>query len=352
MTLMKTLTLKTLLLWLSLFGLAACSQDPSFKLPSHTQIVATSTTQGEYLGSPSITKHQGVYYISHDYYGGTVMNRSTIYRSTDLKKWAKISDVNDIYWATLFSHNGYLYMYGTGAEYYNVVIKRSIDGISWEHFQLLSGGYHTSTMKPYIVGNIAYKMYETFGAITPRNKWRNTIIGVNLKTMETTISNGIPANDNEQTIEGNIVENGSNELQALIRKNCGTTNEGISADYKLSTNTLHLNGFTPLPGSGSKFHLVQHPVTKKYWLATNTGADCDGNRNTLDIYQSTDLKKWQLYKTVLQHPNADNYAFQYPSFIIDKNTLLIVTRSAINQHETKLSWHQANNILLSKIPLP
>jgi hypothetical protein len=87
-----------------------------------------------YIGSPGIAVlPNGDYIAKHDQFGprSTEHGRAVteVFGSADRgASWSHRAVVQDMYWASVFSHDGALYLLGTSKNHGDVVIRRSTDG--------------------------------------------------------------------------------------------------------------------------------------------------------------------------------------------------------------------------------
>jgi hypothetical protein len=107
---------------------------------------------------------------------------------------------------------------------------------------------------------------------------------------------------------------------------------------------LSLEGFAEMPsGSNSRSHVVFDEKSKQYIAAGNICVDpkTPAQRNVLAIEASTDLIHWRVIKIIIDHRKDDPkyVGFQYPTFIIDNDDLLLVSRTALHGAE---NYHNAN----------
>ena len=73
-------------------------------------------------------------------------------------------------------------------------------------------------------------------------------------------------------------------------------------------------------------------------------------RNTLSLMSSTDLMEWTIEYTVLHHDDVKKHAFQYVDWLIDKNDLVFVSRTAWDDNEGGAdSAHNANYLTFHRI---
>jgi hypothetical protein len=103
---------------------------PCLQLAPGVVINYSPASSGAYIGSPSLAiLDNGDYVASHDFFGpSTSYNRTVVFRSPNRGvTWQKVSEIAGSFWATLFVHDGGLYLIGTAARDGNTVIRRSLD---------------------------------------------------------------------------------------------------------------------------------------------------------------------------------------------------------------------------------
>ena len=84
-----------------------------------------------YLGSPAIAiLPNGDYVAKCDEFGPkATVGKTLLFTSKDKgRTWIKLPEVNNMNWASLFTHKEALYLIGTSKDYKAVVIRRSVDG--------------------------------------------------------------------------------------------------------------------------------------------------------------------------------------------------------------------------------
>lgn len=308
------------------------------QVKSDTIVVAESRRDDIFYGSPSITKHNGYYYISHDQYGTGERGVVHIYRSKNLNKWVRISSLNG-YWGTLFSSNNRLYFWGTKTEGEGIVIYSSEDSINWELQSSILGHFHTSPSKVLVYDKSFYKVFES-GKEGNRKDWKTLLVKYDISKKSFSLSNFEKNYSTHQTIEGNIVSH-EDDIKILSRQNCQF--DFLSRKYDVKLETLRVNhaGYSHLPGAGSKFDIFRDAVSGYFILISNPGSNCGGNRNHLALFTSKDLFLWQ-YRLSLKYEEDTDMGFQYPSSIVDGDNLITAYRSAT----TSGNFHDANSIMI------
>src|SRR5262249_27251634 len=110
----------------------------------------------------------------------------------------------------------------------------------------------------------------------------------------------------------------------------------VSADGKKATFDPKAD-FLDFPGGCKKFTIRYDAKTKKYWTLCNhvpkaiEGVGVERSRNTLALACSADLKKWEVTRTILQHPDAKAHGFQYADWLFDGDDLIAVVRTAFDE---------------------
>lgn len=333
-------TIRTLLTFFSLvLCFSGCARENL--MPNNLVTVVESLVNSHFLGTPAITKFQGKYYISHDYYGEHPKNISSIYMSENLQHWEKLADINGIYWASLFVYQGKLFLLGTDEEYGNIAIKYSENGKDWQGKTLKQGSFHTSSQPVFIKDNKIYQTYELVTSKNNRHSWGNFVLSVDLTTLKPTLSNVVYHQQKQQWIEENIIQNNqTNAIEVFYRKNCDDNSTGVKMIYKLNENLLGWQEYTPVFGAGSKFFIEK--IREGYIMLANPLSDCGGNHHVLTLFYSENTVDWRARKVLLSNADAKHHGYQYPNMIIDGDRLLIVIRVADNQ----ANFHDANRIQL------
>lgn len=93
----------------------------------------------------------------------------------------------------------------------------------------------------------------------------------------------------------------------------------------------------------TKFYIQRYNGV--YYLAGN-----ENKRSTLNFYRSPDLITWEKICTVGDYSDRDRYkyAFQYPTFFIENNTVYLLSRTAQNGAQ---GYHDNNCITFHKFQI-
>lgn len=380
-------------LWIGIVGTITIAQVPG-------AVVAYSpAASGLYIGSPSLCiLPNGDYLASHDLFGPNSKEFerpvSRIYRSADKgKTWVQISEINGQFWSKLFVHRQRLYFLGTSKHHGNTIIRKSNDnGVTWteptdgENGLLLAGEYHCAPV-PLIEhnGRLWRAMEDAMG---PIKKWGKRygafMMSIPLeadlmKATNWTQSNMLPYDSTllggnfGAWIEGNAVVTPEGQLVDILRVDDKSTLEEkvafvrISPDGKSATFDP-ATGFVPFPGGSKKFTIRYDPKSKLYWTlsnyipqdvkAANVGKNPASLRNTQALFSSKDLRKWDLRRIVLRHPDPIKHGFQYVDWLFEGKNIVFLSRTAYddgvggahNNHDANyLTFHRIRKF--RKIPI-
>jgi hypothetical protein len=380
-------------LWVWMVGAVAVAQVPGL-------VVAYSpASSGLYIGSPSLCiLPNGDYLASHDLFGpkSNEFERpvSRIYRSVDKgKTWVQVSEINGQFWSKLFVHRNGLFFLGTSKHHGNTIIRKSDNqGVTWtdptdgENGLLLAGEYHCAPV-PLIQhnGRLWRAMEDAMG---PIKKWGKRygafMMSIPLeadlmKAANWTQSNVLPYDSTllggnfGAWIEGNAVVTPEGQLVDILRVDNKSSLEEkaafvhISPDGKSATFDP-ATGFVPFPGGSKKFTIRYDPKSKLYWTlsnyipqevkAANAGKNPASLRNTQALFSSKDLRKWDLRRIVLQHPESIKHGFQYVDWLFEGKNIVFLSRTAFddgvggahNNHDANyLTFHRIRKF--RKIPI-
>ena len=380
-------------LWIGIVGTITIAQVPG-------AVVAYSpAASGLYIGSPSLCiLPNGDYLASHDLFGPNSKEFerpvSRIYRSADKgKTWVQISEINGQFWSKLFVHRQRLYFLGTSKHHGNTIIRKSNDnGVTWteptdgENGLLLAGEYHCAPV-PLIEhnGRLWRAMEDAMG---PIKKWGKRygafMMSIPLeadlmKATNWTQSNMLPYDSTllggnfGAWIEGNAVVTPEGQLVDILRVDDKSTLEEKAAFVRISPDGKSATfdpatGFVPFPGGSKKFTIRYDPKSKLYWTlsnyipqdvkAANVGKNPASLRNTQALFSSKDLRKWDLRRIVLRHPDPIKHGFQYVDWLFEGKNIVFLSRTAYddgvggahNNHDANyLTFHRIRKF--RKIPI-
>ena len=302
----------------------------------------------------------------------------------DGQNWALRTQFNqDIYGPTLFVLGNAIHMLYLDLDARNKLqIKKSTDhGSSWSNHEILSfaddietGGGTDVLVKD---GILYYGFVDKGGpggwptqfrlrvASCPTNA--DLTVSANWTVTEPLGFPSSPAVSGTRNgwLEPNLAEGPDGRVWVVARVDKTSTGD-VAAVLKVSTDRANLEftnqypapgnetGFIHAPWAGSsKFHIVRDDTSGR-WLAMSNpylGAPSSDTRhpyvrNILALYETADLKNYDLVKTLVEDDSLEDWSqssrrtgFQYPAFIIDGANLDYVCRTA---YRTFDNYHDAN----------
>lgn len=367
----------TELLWIS----TVKYQDPS------TQI---------YVGSPSLVRlDDGSILVSHDYFGPNRprddrgrSNRTSVYRSEDNgSTWQHQTDIDGIYWATLFLHKGDAYLLGTSAANASIAIIKSTDqGLTWttavdgttgllfaEGTNGQAPRYHCAPTPVLEHNGRLYKAFENIedNTLPGFRGHKAFMISIDadddlLVASNWTKSNELafdggwdPPGSNQTTgwLEGNAVVDTDGQVWDLLRVN-STPFHSRSAMIKITANgqtaSFTPDDFIQFPGGQCKFVIRQDPQTGIYWAMLNATPTNAVQRNILELHASRNLKDWYFAKTLMiddqglsEEESIQLTGFQYPDWQFDGEHLIYLSRTAYGPGVPRA--HDSNRITFGRV---
>lgn len=339
-------------------------------------VVAQSpASTGVFLGSPSILiLRSGGYLLSHDTFGDSAQIHTDIYASKDKgKTWERVSTIQALTWASLFSVSGHIYIMGVDSSSGGVVVRRSDDlGRRWTvpndsasgRLDLPGRFYSGATpvvqaggriwramdeiksngLNPFVLSApvgadlLKSEAWRASNRLSPNSEW---LSGQFKGWLE---GNPVVAKDGSVLDLLRVYFNGVPEKAALVHvKNDGRE---ISFDSQ--------EGFIDLFGGGKKFTVKYDVVTGKYLALVNyvgrykLGMNVERTRNVVALVYSSDIRNWRLGKIMLEHPDSAKHAFQYLDWDIDGEDIVAASRTsyddayggARNQHDSNyITFH-------------
>ncbi|MCH4209426.1 hypothetical protein [Bifidobacterium sp.] len=331
---------------------------------------------GRYLASPSIVRlPSGALLVSMDVFmwRGT-QNLTLLFESRDEgRTWDFVAELMPCLWGRLFVHGGTLYMLGMSCEYGDLLVGRSADeGRTWGAPTVLFrgsgnadvGGFHKAPMPVVEVGGrlvtgVDYGSWETgfanallvgdvSGDLLDPSSWRLSELCMadqrpqGLRHVAALEGNAVVAPDGvvrnilRLQMDGSTPRFGKALMLKATGPNCaGLRFEGLS-DF---------NG-----GSNSKFEIAYDEPSQTYLALANEIADpaLPAARNILSLMASRDLRAFRVVTRVVDLGDCDPawVAAQYPSFIMDGDDLLVVSRTAMNGAD---SYHNSNAITFHRV---
>ena len=349
-------------------------------------VIARKSADKQYIGSPSIAiLPNGQYIASHDFFGEDssewTQGRTNIYGSSDKgETWHLLAEIYGAFWSNLFLHQQDLYLLGTDKHFGNVVIRKSIDGgatwttpLNGQSGLILDGKFHTSAVPTVTHNNRIWRTIETtFGADSVLGKRFGAMIlsapvdadlldAKNWQSSNALAFNQTYLNGNfNGWLEGNAVVNPIGKVCNILRVEDKTTLAEKTALISVSDDgkEAYFNSetdFVPFPGGSKKFTVRYDEITGCYWALSNiipaelqekyAGKNPSLIRNTLALISSTDLRNWQIKKTILKHDNELSYAFQYADWLMDSDDIVFLARTAWHDDDSAEDRSRQSNYL-------
>ena len=380
------------LLGLTLTAAAGLAETPD--VPG-TVIYHSPAASRAYVGSPGIAiLPDGSYLAKCDEFGkGTTEFQSAVsrvFRSDDRgRTWRPTAVLNDLFWASVFVHEGSAYLIGTTKHHGLVNVRRSDDGgETWtdpadtEHGLITpTGEYHTAPGPVVVHDGRLWRGVEDAGNGT---KWgyRYSAMMMSapvdadlLKADSWTFSNKVGRDgswlggDFKAFLEGNAVLTRDGRIENILRVQRESGRGGTAAVCEVSDDGRTLTfdpetGFIGLPGADKKFTIRFDPQSDFYYALTSpaaptipTGRDkskgqraAGGVRNTMALVRSTDLREWEVVTVLLHHPDVETHGFQYPDWVFDGADIVAAVRTAYDEAAGQAHRaHDANYLTFHRI---
>lgn len=333
------------------FVLALYCAGILFAQPPGVVIEHSPQTSGQYIGSPGIAiLADGVYLAKMDFFGpkSTENTRAVtrVFRSRDKgRSWERVTDVDGMYWASIFVHKRAVYLLGPEKQYGDLILMRSTDGgRSWSRSVLAEGKYHTAPV-PVVThrGRLWRAVEDTNGPGGWGSHFRALMISAPLnsdlmKPRSWTFSNALGRDPKWLDggfggwLEGNAVVTPDGRVVNILRADHKTLEKAawveVSADGKTVTFDA-ATGFIDFPGGSKKFTIRFDKKSRRYWTLSNQGAG-PSTRNKLVLMSSVDSKHWTVHATLLEHPDRARHGFQYVDWLVEGKDIVFVSRTAFD----------------------
>ncbi|MCI1219755.1 MAG: exo-alpha-sialidase [Bifidobacterium sp.] len=331
---------------------------------------------GRYLASPSIVRlPSGVLLVSMDVFVWRgAQNLTLLFESRDEGcSWDYVTELMPCLWGRLFLHDGVLYMLAMNCEYGDVLIGRSTDeGRSWGVPTVLFrgsgnadvGGFHKAPMPVIevdgqLVTAVDYGSWETgfasallvadaSGDLLDPSSWH--LSGLCSADCRPQALRHVVA------IEGNAVVGPDGVVRDMLRLQMDGSSPRFGKALMLKASgpdlsELCFEGVSDFNGgSNSKFEVVYDEPSQTYLALANEIVDpgLPAARNVLSLMVSKDLRTFRVAARVVDLSDGDPgwVAAQYPSFIVDGDDLLVVSRTALNGAD---SYHNSNAITFHRV---
>jgi len=271
---------------------------------------------------------------------------------------------------------------GCSGRFKSLVIRKSTDGgMTWSHptdakngLIRADGMYHTAPM-PVVEQN--GRLWRAMEDMYPEIKWGRNFRALTvsaevdsdlLDAGSWTVSTRLPGNpdwlngDFGGWLEGNAVVDPDGHVVDILRVDYRKGDGEYAAIVRLSDDgtrgTFSPDDFVRFPGGCKKFTIRRDAADGTYWTLSNVVAkgyedyNVERARNTLALMRSSDLRSWDITRTILHHPRIEDHAFQYVDWQFDGDDLIVASRTAHddglggahNQHDANfLTFHRVES---------
>lgn len=337
---------------------------------------------GHYLSSPGIIKlPSGRLLITHDVFGkGPNQGLAIIYKSDDGgKTWQFLTEMYPLFWPKFFVHNDKLYALGCARQHGDLIISESSDeGATWRTpVTLLYGdngsaaGWHQSCTP---VVNHNGRLYTCMESGT-WGLWNDvahgsTMLSVScdcdlmvkenwdftpLAFVDPKVAN-FPTAEFVTCIEGNAVAGPDGNVYNILRidpVNCErkkAQNAAVLMKLKSLDEPLEFVQMLDVKvGIRHKFYTLRDEKTGLYFMVHNEEMEKNIERRCIiSLSVSEDLFTWRKLTTLLDCTEIPSAGYSYPSFCIDGDDLLYVSRSAFGKRKSEhdnnyVTFHRLEN---------
>ena len=337
---------------------------------------------GRYLGSPFIIRlPSGRLIISHDFHGiGPQQALSVLfYSDDDGESWHFLTELYPMFWPKLFVNGGVLYAMGPAGQYGDYIISCSHDdGKTWREPVVLLRGDHGSeegmhqAPTPVTFHNGRIYTGIEFGNWTKpgKEKFAATVLSapcgsdlLDPASWDFTppvpfdpANANFPDADFVTAIEGNAIPGPDGVIYNLLRI------DPVGCDRSKVNNTCIMTKLVsfdePLRfvrmidapvGIRHKFFIQHDGETNLYFMVHNEETVKNIERRCIfSLSASEDLVHWRRLTTLLDCTDIPRNGVSYPSFIIDGDDILYVSRTAYgqlkNEHDNNyVTFHRLRN---------
>lgn len=326
---------------------------------------------GRYLCSPSLARTKsGRLIAGMDVYGPQMAQNLTLlfYSDDEGEHWHYLCDLYPFYWGSLFVQEDKLYILGLNTEYGNLQIALSEDeGESWSAPTTLFyganvlcpyGGMHRGPMhltenNGRLFGACEYGSWASgshIPAVFSIDKNADPMLPENWVLSEFLPFGGewkkATGEKQGDTMEGNILRAPDGHLYNYLRWKCGEILR-LQINEDDPEAPLIFSDIIKAPVSNSMFRIFSY---RDKWLMVANDPVVPNRRNLLSLFESDNLLSFRKVRDLIDYSymDAQKHGFQYPTFLLEENTLLLVIRSAFNQADT---YHNSNCMLFMKTKL-
>uniref|UniRef100_UPI000F6123C3 Ig-like domain-containing protein n=1 Tax=Nonlabens xiamenensis TaxID=2341043 RepID=UPI000F6123C3 len=276
-----------------------------------------------------------------DYIAG-IKNR--LFKSTDKGlTWSLLSnDLQGIWHASVFLHNGELYLIGDRPDGDARITKSTDGGQTWQ--PLVNLNFKSRNVpSEVLVGNgriwFANEEYES-GIINLASAPVNSDLMDPNSWVRTNRTDSNPRTSRTDQEPCMIMDTDGWPI-AMPEKG-----PPIKAGSVTGAGRMFDRSLFNLDGSGSKFTALYDDVTGKYYALTSIGDP----RSALALHSSYDLQNWTLEQELFRSPASRFHGFNYPFMKIDGDDLIFVLRMAFeNERGQPIRWHDANMFTFHRV---
>ena len=326
---------------------------------------------GRFLCSPSLVRTKsGRLVAGMDVFGPKMAQNLTLLFSSDDngESWHYLCDLYPFYWSNLFTRNDKLYILGQTTEYGNLQIACSEDeGETWSapttilygsNLLCPYGGINHSPMHLTETGGRLWTGYEYGGwairshipgmlsmpsdadPMLPESWTLSELLPFDGKWKEA--SNGIQGD----TMEANTLRMPNGELYHYLRWKSGEILR-MRVNEQAPEAPLTFVDIINAPAANSMFRIFPY---REHWLMIANDPVVPRRRNLLSLFKTDDLCHFEKVRDLIdfRDHDAEKYGFQYPTFLLEADTLLLSIRSAFNNAD---SFHNSNYMLFMRVDL-
>jgi hypothetical protein len=165
-----------------------------------------------------------------------------------------------------------------------------------------------------------------------------------------------------QWIEGNVVVGPDGNVVNVLRSNYRGNDTWAESEMKDRAAMLHVSAdgkrlthdregdLIDMPGGGVKFTIRYDGRSDLYWTLSNKQRDPEARRNRLYLASSPDLRRWEVRRLLLAHPDPEKHAFQYVDWVFDGEDIVYVSRTAFDDGEGGAhTFHDANYLTFHRV---
>ena len=295
----------------------------------------------------------------------TVLKKS----SDDGKTWEQISEIPHMRWASLFVHNGNLYLSGTNIHNDYVMFVRFNGNVS--SYEIAEFDFQSGETAPNTILEAYGRIYQALGKavisadadsdLLNFDSWTVSSKTTDILTKEWFLkASGEPDARRFRTLEGNIVLGKDGKVYDILR--CESQPASgyaavvqISKDGKNVFKVESCDSLIRMPTSVSKFVIRFDEKTQKYISLTsiNTIKGFADQRSILAMVSSDNLFDWKINEYLLvdreiMNPvcSAYEHAFQYVDFVIDGDDIIMLVREAAGRTNI---WHDGSHVTFYRI---